>query len=214
MSIAVFGKGIGGAVEQLFAGRASEAKADMFRIEAKADLLKGEGARLEGLSYGRAHELALQNKQYAETSTEVQLAQASRAITMSLGSTRAAGAASGFTESGSGIDILAASARQGELEKQMLAQQGLITEASHQEQADVYANMVKASEVAVEGSKLAHEGHLRAADAEEDAAKGHFLGAAINGVVAVGSLFTGGAAGAIGAAVGGALIPGNWGEQS
>jgi len=49
--------------------------------------------------------------------------------------------------------------------------------------------MVEASDIAVQGSQLASQIHMKAAAAEDDAASGHFLGAAIKGVFAIGSLF-------------------------
>lgn len=190
-SIAGFGAGLSGAASSLFAGFASEKKAEMFKIEAKADLLKGKGAQLEGESYDRAKELALVNKQFAAESTAIQGVQADRAITLSLGGTRAGIGAAGMLESGSAMDVLADSASQGALHKQLLEKQGLITGEGYQEQADVYGKMVEASGVAVEAAKLASEGHLKAAEAEETAATGHYIGAGIKAVFGIASLFTG-----------------------
>src|SRR5882762_1371290 len=99
-----------GAVGSLFAGFAAEKKADMFRIQSQADLLKGKGDLLEADSYTRARQLALTNKDFATESTAIQEAQSSRAITMSLGSARNAFGAGGLAESGSAVDVLAASA--------------------------------------------------------------------------------------------------------
>jgi hypothetical protein len=207
-----------GAVSSLFGGIASKSKAGMYKIEAKADLLKGEGARLEGEAYGRAHDLALVNKQFTEESTAIQEAQAGRAAFMSMGGTRAAIGGSGLSED-SATDVLRASAQQGALERAVLQKQGVITEESYQEEADVYTKMQQASGIAVAGSKLASQEHMMAADAEETAATGQFIGAGIKAVAGVAALaaapFTGGTSlAALGALAGDALIPGNWGEQS
>lgn len=180
---------IGGAVSELFAADASRAKADMFRTSARMDLLKGRGAQIEGENYSKAYDLAELNRRFTEASTEVQTTQADRASYMALGGIRAGYGASGLAQSGSAEDVLAASARQGALEHQVLAQQGVITEAGYEEQRETYAGMVNASEVAVEASKEAAAGHMRAADAEEHAATGHEIGAAIKGIGAVASLF-------------------------
>lgn len=188
-SIAGFGSGVSGAVSSLFQGFASEKKADMFRLEAQADLLKGRGAQIEGEAYSRAGQLAQLNKAYAAESTAVQQAQADRQITMAIGGTRAAVGASGLLESGSALDVLRDSASQGALQKEILAKQGLITEEGYQEQADVYTKMVEASNVAVQGSQLASQIHLKAAEAEDEAAQGSYIGAAIKGVFGVASLF-------------------------
>lgn len=192
MGAAGFFSGASGAVSSLFSARGHETRAEMYQIEGRADLLRGEGAQLEGLSYTRARELALQNKDYARNSTEIQEAQASRTITMALGAERASFGASGARQSGSALDILADSAQQGELHKQIIGQQGLITQAGYQEQADVYGNMVKASQIAVEGSLLAHQEHIMASSAERTAATGDYITAGIRGVSAIASLFSGG----------------------
>jgi hypothetical protein len=207
-SIAGFGAGISGAVSSLFDAKAHNAKADMYGIEAQADLLKGKGAKIEGEAYDRASQLALLNKDYAAQSTAIQAAQADRQITIAQGTVRANIGAGGLQESGSALDVLAMGASQGALQKEVIQQQGLISEESYQEQSDVYKKMVEASDVAVQGSLLAHEEHLKAAQSEKDAATGSYIGAAIKGVAGVASLFTGGGFGL------GSLIPGNWGEQS
>lgn len=184
------------AAASLFAGKAAQSKAAMYKVEAQADLLKGEGAKIEGENYAKAQALALTNEEYAKTSTAIQEAQASRAIYLQTGEARAAAGASGIAQSGSALDILADSARQGELQKQVLAQQGLITEAGYQEQAETYGNMVKASDIAVKGAQLASQEHLMAADAEETAAKGSFITGAIKAAAGVAAIvaapYTGG----------------------
>ena len=180
-----------GAVGSLFAGFASEKKADMFRIQSKADLLKREGDLLEKENYLKASDLAGKNKAFTEESTAVQVAQSSRALTMSLGAASATFGASGLAEDGSATDVLAASAQQGELEKSLLEKQGLITAAGFQEQQETYQNMSEAAQLAADSQTLASEGHLKAAEAEDQAATGNYLQAGIKGVSAVASLFMG-----------------------
>jgi hypothetical protein len=94
-SIAGFGAGISGAVSSLFDAKAHNAKADMYGIEAQADLLKGKGAKIEGEAYDRASQLALLNKDYAAQSTAIQAAQADRQITIAQGTVRANSARAG-----------------------------------------------------------------------------------------------------------------------
>lgn len=69
----------------------------------------------------------------------------------------------------------------------MIGEQGLITEAGYQEQAKSYEDMANAAGVAIKADKLA--------------AQGAYGGAAIAGVAAVASLFTGGAVGGGGGGV-------------
>jgi hypothetical protein len=188
-SIAAAGAGFSGAVSDIFQGFAHEAKANMYGIEAQADLLKGRGAQIEGEAYDRASQLALLNRRYTEQSTAIQEAQAGREIGITQGRTRANVGAGNLEESGSALDVLADSANQGELHKQVIQQQGLISEESYQEQSDVYQKMVEASGVAVEGSLLARREHIEAAQAEKTAATGSFVAGAVKGIFAIGSLF-------------------------
>jgi hypothetical protein len=125
-----------------------------------------------------------------EQSTAIQAAQADRKITHGAGhGARQSSARAGLQESGSALDVLAMGASQGALQKEVIQQQGLISEESYQEQSDVYKKMVEASDVAVQGSLLAHEEHLKAASMEKDAATGSYIGAAIKGVTAIAALF-------------------------
>lgn len=177
-----------GAVSSLFSGFASEKKADMYRVMSQADLLKGQGDLIEADSYSRAHDLALQNRDFTAQSTAIGQAQADRSIYQSLGAVVGATGASGLQMDGSAADVLAASAQQGEVEKQVRANQGLITEAGYQEQADTYTNMVSAAHLASDAETLASKGHLLAASAEDDAATGSFISSAIKGVGAIASV--------------------------
>lgn len=197
-----------GAVSSLFSGFASEKKADMYRVMADADLLKGKGDLLEADNYSRAHDLALQNKDFTAQSTAIGQAQADRAIYMSLGAISAGAGASGLQMDGSAGDVLAASAQQGELEKQVRANQGLITEAGYQEQADTYTNMVSAAHLASDAETLASKGHLLAASAEDDAATGSFISTAIKGVGALASIAFAPATGGLSLAALPGLTPG------
>lgn len=169
--------GIGGAVSDLFA--------------ASADKSKAQGDFIEAQDYGLASTLAQQNEQFTATSTAIKEAQQQRQVTQTLGSTSADVAGAGFAASGSALDLMRDSAAQGALTHAVLGQQGLITEAGYQEQAQSYTNMQQAATIA--------------GNAENTAATGADIGAAIQGVSAVASLFTGGASTAIGDVIPGAL---------
>ncbi len=73
---------------------------------------------------------------------------------------QAAAAGSGLAESGNVKDILAESASQGELQKQVLAQQGYITEAGYEEQVQSYTNMAKYAQSAATASDIAAGGAI------------------------------------------------------
>jgi hypothetical protein len=152
---------------------AAGAVSDIFA--AQGYRFKAEGDLIEGQNYRAASALALQNEEFTKESTQVKLAQTQREIYKQLGETQADVGAAGFTMSGSGLDILREGAAQGALTKQVLGQQGLITEAGYEEQAGAYANMASAADIA--------------AKAEKTAATGAEISGAIKGVAAVATLF-------------------------
>lgn len=118
----------GGAVNDLFSGVSTFL----------SDNLKAEGFKVEGQNYDLAASLAHENAQFTEQSTAVKEMQEQRQIYLGLGTTKADVAGAGFTMSGSALDILRSGAQQGALTKQVIGQQGLITEAGFNEQADSY----------------------------------------------------------------------------
>lgn len=193
---------ITGAVSDLFQGFGDEAsasadlsKAAAARVGAQADLLKAQGDTLEGQQYGEAATLSDLNAQFTEQSTRIQEAQADRTLFGALGAERSSVAASGFGEGGSAGDILRSSASQGALNRAVLTQQGLITEAGYKEQADSYRTMQQAAGIAVQEDTLAAQeenitaqGYQSAASAANTAATGSFIGGAIKGIAGIASL--------------------------
>jgi hypothetical protein len=201
----LFSSGVGdlsSAVSSLFAGEATKFQAeaaDEAAVAAKAagqaDVLKGEGDVLEGQMNGTAADLAKLNATYTAQSTAIQVAKADRAQFMQLGSEKAAAAGSGGTGGGSAADILRSSAEQGALNRGVLQQQGLITEAGYTEQATSYGYMQKAANVAAQAEDVAATGEQATAQADLDAAKayqeagqGDFISSLIKGVAGVASL--------------------------
>lgn len=128
-------------------------------------LYKAKGSRLEAQQYDKAAELALLNKQFAHTSTEIKETQQQRDIYKQVGGQESDIAGAGLEASGSALDILRESASQGALTKAVIGQQGLIEEAGYQEQADSYHLMAQASR--------------EAAKADTWGAVGKFAGSAI-----------------------------------
>lgn len=151
----------------------SGAVSDLFASEGHRS--KAEGDLLEAKNYDMASALALQNKAFTETSTEIKQSQLDRQIYQTIGGQRANVAAGGFAASGSALDLMRDSAQQGALTKAVAGQQGLITEAGYQEQSDAARNMSQAAHVA--------------ADAENNAAMGANITAGIKGAAAIATLF-------------------------
>lgn len=121
-------------------------------------LEKAKGEEFEQQNYEEAAVLAGQNEKFTETSTAVKEAQQERELTKSLGTTTADIAGAGFAQSGSALDILRDSARQGALQHAVIGEQGLITEAGYREQADSYRNLAAAAGEAITADKIAAVG--------------------------------------------------------
>lgn len=134
----------GGAVNDIFA--------------AQAHGYKAAGNKLQAEQYDLAQKLALQNKQFTETSTAIKEQQTQRSIENVIGQQQADVAAGGFASSGSALDLLRDSMSQGALTKAVVGQQGLIEEAGYQEQADSYAIMAQSARLAAEAEKTAQTG--------------------------------------------------------
>lgn len=158
--VAGVGNDIGGAVSDLFAAQGA-------RYKAQGDLAEQQ-------QYTEAAGFADQNVAFTQQSTAIKEAQTERGIQNSLGQTRAGVAGAGFAESGSSLDILRDSASQGALQKSVMSEQGLITEAGYQEQGDSYRTMANAAGIA--------------AQAENAAATGDDWAAGIRGVTAIASI--------------------------
>lgn len=118
---------------------------------------------IEGQEYDLAAQLARQNEEYTKYSTAIKGAQSDRELYLSVGKTHAEVAGAGFTESGSALDILRSSASQGALQHAAISEQGLITEAGYEEQAQSYSMMAGAARQAASAEKLASYFDLAAA---------------------------------------------------
>jgi hypothetical protein len=187
---------IGGAVSDLFGGFGAEAQGDLkakgLDIEAQGLRLKAQGDLAEASNYDLASTLAAKNAVFTQSSTAIQMLQQERQNTMQIGGQQAAIAGAGFAASGSALDLMADSARQGALATAVLGQQGLITEAGYQEQAQSYTTMATAAradaagqnQIAGEEEQLAQE----TKDAANTASIGDFLGGVVKGAAAIATL--------------------------
>lgn len=229
----------GGAVEELFAGLGAEKAADMkaqgLRINAQGQLITAQGTVIsaestnisatglrikaagdlaEAAQYDLAATLARKNEEYTAQSTAIQQMQLDRQISATIGGQQAGTGAAGLKASGSALDLMADSAAQGALAKDVLARQGLISEAGYEEQAQSYGVMSAAARAAYVGemdvaartdvvateqrniasaqTMIAGETNILAdqtAAAGKQQAMGSYIGAAMKGVAAVASIF-------------------------
>jgi hypothetical protein len=190
------------AASDLFAGlytapaeaAAATAQEDTAEATAQADILQGQGAAIEGEAYGEAATLAQLNAQYSTASTNIQVAQSNRSNYMNIGTDMAAAGASGSSGGGSAGDILRNTAQQGALNTAVIQQQGLITTAGYNEQAESYELMQQAAGVTQQADVASAQGETEAASEYateanlfQESATGDFIGAAINGLASIGS---------------------------
>lgn len=133
-----------GAEGTLIEAQGTRIGAESTRLTAEGLRQKAHGDIAEAESYDLAAGLARQNEQFTRTSTEIKQTQLDRDLFKATGQTQADVAGAGFANKGSALDILRESASQGALQRAVLGQQGLITEAGYEEQAKSYETMAKA----------------------------------------------------------------------
>lgn len=181
LSNATFGD-IGGAASDIFAGFGAQTQAN---LKAKSLGIQAQGELAEGQEYDLAAGFAQQNAAFTKQSTAIQEAQQQRQTTLQLGAQRADVAGAGLAASGSALDLMRNSASQGALSQAVLGQQGLITEAGYEEQAQSYQTMSSAAKAtAASEEELAQETEQAGKQSEF----GDFISGAIKGVAAVASI--------------------------
>lgn len=123
-----------------------------------ADLDKSKGNEIEASNYRQASEFATYEAKVQNATTAVQEAQTQRQVYQGLGKVAASIGGSGFSDSGSGGDILRSSAQQGALQSAIAEQTGQVAEAGYKEQAKSYESMAEASDMAAHAQKMAAYG--------------------------------------------------------
>ncbi len=126
---------------------AAGAVSDLFSADLNAQGLriKAQGDFAEATNYDLAAGLARENERFTEVSTGIKQVQAERQIYQTIGQQESEVGGGGFAASGSALDVLRSSAQQGALTHAVIGQQGLITEAGYDEQAQSYTNMAAAA---------------------------------------------------------------------
>ena len=174
---------LGGAASDLFAGFGAATNAD---LQAKGLRLKAQGDLAEATNYDLAGSLAAQNEQFTRTSTAIKAAQNERETYLTLGGQRADVAGAGLAASGSALSLMAESASQGSLMKSVTEQQGLINEASYEEQQKSYQTLASAARNTAAGEE---EIATETEKAGKTAEIGDFIGGALKGAAAIATLF-------------------------
>lgn len=159
----------GGAVDDIFKGQAT----------AKSLRLKAEGDLVEAQNYDLAADLAKQSAEFTRQSTAIKETQAQRQLYLGLGKTGSDVASAGFSMSGSALDLMRDSAAQGGLTKAVIGQQGLITEAGFNEQAQAYTNLAGYARYAANEER----------DMADTAETNGYITGGIKGAAAIATLF-------------------------
>jgi len=146
---------------------------DLFSIDTHRT--KAGGLRIEAQNYDRSAAFSDQNARFTELSTGIKTMQLDRELYKTIGGQAADVAGAGFAASGSALDLMADSARQGALMRAVTTEQGLITEEGYKVEAENYRRMGEAA-------RMAAEAEDRAAD------RAPFL-AAIHGAASIASFF-------------------------
>ena len=180
--------------------------AESTEITAESLRTKAQGDIAESQNYDLAANLATENAGYTAESTRIQQSQQQRQETMTIGSQQAAVGGAGFAEGGSAFYLMKSSANQGALASGAIASQGAITEAGYNEQAQSFQTMAAvgmataASEedianqtdtIAGQQQSIAQQQIQLGAEtksADDQAATGDFVGAALKGAAALATL--------------------------
>jgi len=115
-------------------------------------LFEGFGDLKSAQAYDIAAGMARKQEQFTKEETAVKEFQTQREVFKAIGGQRADVAAAGFAAGGTALDLLRDSTAQGALAKEMVSQQGLITEQAYEAQAQAYGKQVDAARLAATGS--------------------------------------------------------------
>lgn len=160
---------VGGAVSDLLSSQAT----------GSALRLKAQGSDVEGINYTEAAALAGQNAEFTRQSTDVKQAMADRAIYKGMGATQVGISGSGFTNSGSALDLLRMGASEGALQHQLIGQQGLITEEGYKVQQQSFTRLAAYSHMAADAQR----------DAGDTAERNGYINSGIKAATAIASIF-------------------------
>ncbi len=118
-----------------------------------SDFFAAEGDKKSAQNYAQAADIADQNAQLAKMSTAIQQAAEQRQLFKVVGGQAADVAGAGLANSGSAIDIMKDSTRQGALTQALTGIQGTINENAYLAQAGAYRGEQQAAETAAKAAQ-------------------------------------------------------------
>lgn len=139
-------------------GNAAESEAN-----AQASDIQALGATEEARIYGTAGDIARRNAQLEGISGDILSLQQQREVRKNLGNQRAANAGAGFAASGSSLDILASSLREGYLGQQLIQTQTALNQGGYLQQG-------AATEAEIAAVKTSGDAATALAQAQREAA--------------------------------------------
>lgn len=165
------GGGIGGVISGLFGGGGGLGEGISGIAGGIASLFGSKGDKAEASAFNEAASIASKNADIAKQSTGIQVAQATRNSLQVVGGQIADVGGAGLAESGSALDLLRDTSYQTNLQKQIVANNGLLQEQSFRQEAASY------------------KGQAQAAQAASSAKKSSGIGGLISGAISIGSMF-------------------------
>lgn len=105
--------------------------AEQYKYAAEGSRLAAEGAGIEAAAYGTAAGIAEENARTEVIAESIRQVQIAKDIDRTVGSIKAATAANGFIQSGSSLDIMASTMREGYLSQQISGMQSQQVERGH-----------------------------------------------------------------------------------
>lgn len=134
-----------------------------FAGNAVSDIFSGLGSLEAAKGSKAAGRYAEINAKIAEQSNKIKLLQASRQIYRTLGGIASDVAGAGLKMAGSAVDLLRDSASQGNLSKQLIAQQGAIEVHGYKAEAEAYKAQAKAQKKSGIGSFISAAANIAGA---------------------------------------------------
>jgi len=148
-----------------------QSKSTELKTASDASLVSVQGANAEAAAYQTSADLAGGNQQTEAIAESVRQLQIERGVTKTIGSEKAAVAANGFTQSGSALDIMQASMREGYLTQQLSAMQSVETQRGYLASAAASEGEMNAALVRASGAQQLADAQLKAStDATAQAA--------------------------------------------
>lgn len=141
-----------------------QSSAASLKAASDASLVSVAGAKAEADAYQKAADYATGNQQTEALAEQVREYQINKGVDKTVGAQKAAVASNGFTQSGSGLDIMASSYREGYLSTQLSAMNSEGVQRGYLESAAASEGDVAAANVRAGGAQTLSDAQLAASN--------------------------------------------------